>query len=301
MKTPLLIAAALGFAAPRLLSQAFGNINVTGTANVNALDVSGVIGIGADPSTEDVISFPEAPLFIAKPEIASIRLLTTRVNNSYTNSAETIDLADGPGNELIGEIAGLNADFPSGGGLYQPKQLTIWSGQAGGLLFLARNWPGAAGPIIFADGDYFTGEVMRITTTHQVGVGGESAPASLVSMKGNASVGSDYSETPAPPDGLIIQGNVGIGTATPQAQLEVKGDAQFDGALFIEPQGDVTMGIFTVKQVHVADDAARFALTPDQVKLNDVVVVGTAPPLYYQVINRGRLQTPAGYKALQAP
>lgn len=47
-----------------------------------------------------------------------------------------------------------------------------------------------------------------------VGIG-EPNPANKASVKGNLSVGSGYSTTAAPADGAIIQGPVGIGTATP--------------------------------------------------------------------------------------
>ena len=179
--------------------------------------------------------------------------MTTEANHSLTTSAEAIDFADGPGNEFIGETSGLNADYP-GAGLYQPRQLNFWSGQAGGILILARDWPGAAGPIVLADGDYSTGEVMRITTNHMVGIGGEKAPASLVSIKGNASVGIGYSEVAAPPNALIVQSRIGIGTATPQVPLDVSGEARIAGflvvtgtghAVLINPAGDLSMGTFT--------------------------------------------------------
>lgn len=40
-------------------------------------------------------------------------------------------------------------------------------------------------------------------------------------------------------------GNVGIGTTSPQAKLDVNGDARFSGAVRIAPQGDLSMGSFT--------------------------------------------------------
>lgn len=46
-----------------------------------------------------------------------------------------------------------------------------------------------------------------------VGIG-EGSPASMLSVAGNASVGSGYSTTAAPTDGLIIEGQVGIGTSS---------------------------------------------------------------------------------------
>ena len=52
-------------------------------------------------------------------------------------------------------------------------------------------------------------------TMHAQNVGvGETSPANKLSVKGNLSVGSGFSATVAPTDGAIIQGNVGIGTAT---------------------------------------------------------------------------------------
>ncbi|GEM_PF-2894365 len=44
-----------------------------------------------------------------------------------------------------------------------------------------------------------------------------------------------------------FSGNVGVGTATPLAKLDVDGNARFSGAVRIEPQGDLDMGAFTVE------------------------------------------------------
>jgi hypothetical protein len=198
-------------------------LDIEGAGNI--IFNSGNVGIGADPRSQIVNSypaaslFPAAPLVIAEPGIASIRLMTTQAHNSLTQSTEAIDFADGPGSELVGQIAALNADYPEGVGLYQPRQMTLWSGQSGGILFLARNWPGSAGPIVFADGDYTTGEVMRITPSHRVG----------------------------------------IGTPNPQATLDVHGSALFSGPVQIQPQGDLSMGQFTKVSPEVS---AQFKQSP---------------------------------------
>ncbi len=51
----------------------------------------------------------------------------------------------------------------------------------------------------------------------------ETSPASKLSVKGNASIGTGYSTTAAPANGAIIEGNVGIGTTGPAAKLHVNG------------------------------------------------------------------------------
>ena len=58
--------------------------------------------------------------------------------------------------------------------------------------------------------------------SQKVGIGSVSfVPASSLSIKGNASVGDGYELTAAPTDGLIVKGNVGIGTTTVDAALKI--------------------------------------------------------------------------------
>lgn len=47
-------------------------------------------------------------------------------------------------------------------------------------------------------------------------------PGSMLGLKGNASIGSTYATSSAPTNGLLVEGDVGIGTTTPGQRLEVE-------------------------------------------------------------------------------
>lgn len=46
-------------------------------------------------------------------------------------------------------------------------------------------------------------------------------PGSMLSVKGNVSIGANYASTAAPANGLLVEGNVGIGTVAPTAGLHL--------------------------------------------------------------------------------
>jgi len=60
------------------------------------------------------------------------------------------------------------------------------------------------------------GDWMTIKNSGNVGIG-ETAPGSKLSVSGGATIGASYDTTAAPTNGMIIEGNVGIGTTSPYA------------------------------------------------------------------------------------
>jgi hypothetical protein len=81
-------------------------------------------------------------------------------------------------------------------------------------------------------------EVMRFVN-NKMSIGGEVSPDSTLSIKGNTAIGAAYSGSVAgPPNGMIIQGNVGIGTSNPQSTLHVNGYVQLALTSGIPPASD---------------------------------------------------------------
>jgi len=73
------------------------------------------------------------------------------------------------------------------------------------------------------------------------GVGvGTSVIANVLDVNGATSIG--YMNTAAPSNGLLVSGNVGIGTTSTIQPLEVGGNAQVDGTLYITGATNINIG-----------------------------------------------------------
>ncbi len=87
-----------------------------------------------------------------------------------------------------------------------------------------------------------TGLAMTLLGNGYVGIGGITNPPSMLTVTGNATIGSSYRATAAPVNGAIIQGVVGIGTSAPGTAygLRVAGAAGVGGLLNVS--GNITSG-----------------------------------------------------------
>jgi hypothetical protein len=102
-----------------------------------------------------------------------------------------------------------------------------------------------------ADFAQFLPDAGRAYINGCLGVGtGSFIPSNAVDVKGALAVGASYAgSVSAPANGAIIEGNVGIGIASPAAKLHVAGGLRVDGPI----QGAFAAG--AIQSLNIADDA----------------------------------------------
>jgi microcystin-dependent protein len=112
--------------------------------------------------------------------------------------------------------------------------------------------------------------VLQQTGGKKIGIGAlTAAPPNMITVAGNASIGDGYKGFSAPSNGLIVEGNVGIGTTSIGSKLAVRGNVAIGNtyAIAVAPsngiavEGSVGIGIIIpARKLHVVDDSGVLRL-----------------------------------------
>lgn len=98
-------------------------------------------------------------------------------------------------------------------------------------------------------------------------------PLSKMSVGGNMAVGSGYAGTnAAPANGLIVEGNVGIGVNNPTNKLEVTGATQINGNL-------TSTGTITATTLNVTNIAVSSATGPGTIPVGGIIMWSGNPAM----------------------
>lgn len=135
------------------------------------------------------------------------------------------------------------------------------------------------------------GEAMRIDDDLEVGIG-TTDPKNKLDVEGGAVIGAAYSGTnTAPSNGLLIEGNVGIGTISPTSKLHIIGDLNVTGTIYNEISPNKmsvsigTLELGGVENLSLADDnlvkVAEAASTPAMLIELNFTVANEPERLYF--------------------
>jgi hypothetical protein len=178
------------------ISYFLGNVGIGTTTPGSKLAVSGGVSIGADYTAT-------APTngMIVEGNVsmgATSNLYPLYVLGSNATNQLAVGVAGNTGLKHIG-LYTANTTLQS----------QIWSDSSGTL------------GLHIDTGDVTMTNAMFISRVNQFIGMGNTAPLSRLGVTGNLSVGATYGVIAAPTSGMIIEGNVGIGTASPNVALEI--------------------------------------------------------------------------------
>ena len=121
--------------------------------------------------------------------------------------------------------ATATSSFNSAGVLSLSSPLAISSGGTATTTFYN-------GGIVFADGTKLTqsaaaANIFWDETNKRLGIG-TAGPGSKLSVSGGGTFGASYEATAAPTNGLLVEGNVGVGLSNPTAHLHIRDNGASD-------------------------------------------------------------------------
>jgi hypothetical protein len=157
--------------------------------------------------------------------------VTGNVSGTAANVTGTVAVANGGTGTTNGSITGTGALTFAAGGTNQNVTLTpSGTGQTilNGNVGIGVSLPSSYGVRIAKDTMYFTNAAGNVDYLYADGTGrlsiaSSSGAGSRVGIGGSVTIGAAYVPVAAPSEGLLVQGNVGIGQTSANATLDVNG------------------------------------------------------------------------------
>ena len=254
----------IGMTNPAAKLDVSGSMNVSTLATTNNLSVTTNATVGGNARVSGtLIAGTTADNNIDILQVYGTSYYTSQMQQRTTSPRFFLDDNDNTGTASLW-FRPQNASFSPRGAL----ELFSFGSAAGGELRMSAGAPGGGVTSSHYQTFYTAGvERLRITTGGQFNIGGSfTSTNNTLQVTGNAAIG--YT-TAAPANGLIVNGNVGVGTANPSTKLTVSGGyANFtDGTVNLYAGSDGSGGLFGTVGNHyqrfITNNAERMRITSD--------------------------------------
>ena len=212
-------------------NEAIGSAYVANTAPANGLIVQGNVGVGTiTPQAGFVVTNGNVGIGTWTAAGGALMVQGGNVGIGTWNTLAPLDLASSAGNQLVLSFGGLSQHLT-----FNQSSTSVFSIANSGSLIFTMN--GASNYFNFATVPSAGNALDRfkIDSAGNVGVGSWNSNnlQNTFDVVGNIGIGtgqsSSFLQTSAPNGGMIVQGNVGIGSVNPGQMLDVTGTVRMIG------------------------------------------------------------------------
>jgi hypothetical protein len=146
-----------------------------------------------------------------------------------------------------------------------------------------------------AEPEYWSRQIVSPTQSNlfwndgHVGIGAPN-PLAMLQVDGNVGIGTAYSTKKPPVDGLIVSGNMGVGTFEPEHKLHVIGNARIEGNLIVNgSQTIIDTDVQTTERLDITNNGTGPALRVNQVGANDVIDIQDSGVSVLKILDGGNV------------